>query len=108
MAVLIGPLQTAAVLSFALFAPAAMPAGGADSRPLEVRRRQSRDPLLSTRCLALRCAPEQQAPTLARLPEGEPLQVLRRWQSPEGGEWLQVQVGPGAKVSGRRGWVAAL
>jgi hypothetical protein len=108
MAVLIGPLQTAAVLSFALFAPAAMPAGGAESRPLEVRRRQGRDPLLSIRCLALRCAPEQQAPTLERLPEGEPMQVLRRWQSPQGDQWLQVQVGTGAKASGRRGWIASL
>jgi len=103
-----GPLRVAAVLGFALVAPAALPAGGADRRPVEVRRRQSREPLLLNRSLALRCAPQQQAPALARLPAGEPLRLLRRWQSPQGQQWLQVQAGSAAKVGGRRGWIAAL
>ena len=103
-----GPLRIAAVLGFALVAPAALPAGGADRRPVEVRRRQSRDPMLVTRSLALRCAPEQQAPALARIPAGVPLRLLRHWHSPQGQQWLQVQAGSGAKVEGRRGWIAAL
>jgi hypothetical protein len=104
----LGPLQTAAVLSFALVAPAALPAGGADRRPVEVRRRLSGEPLLASASVALRCAPEQQAPVLTRLPSGEPLQVLRRWRSPRGGQWLQVQTSPAAGEAGRRGWIAAL
>ena len=105
----LGPLQTVAVLGFALVAPAALPAGGAECRPLEVRRRQGREPLLATGCLALRCAPEQQAPVLTQLPSGEPLQVLRRWRSPQGRQWFQVQATPADGAAGRRrGWIAAL
>ena len=105
----LGPLQTVAVLGFALVAPAALPAGGAECRPLEVRRRQGREPLLATGCHALRCAPEQQAPVLTKLPSGEPLQVLRRWRSPQGRQWFQVQATPADGAAGRRrGWIAAL
>lgn len=103
-----GPLRVAAVLGFALIAPAALPAGGADRRAVEVRRRQSQDPLLLNQSLALRCAPQQQAPALARLPAGEPLRLLRRWQSPEGQQWLQVQAASGTGVGSRRGWIPAL
>ena len=103
-----GPLQTAALLSFALFAPTALPAGGADRRPVEVRRRQTHEPLLAIGSLDLRCSPEQQAPVLTRLPSGEPLQVLRRWRSPRGRQWLQVQASTSAGEAGRRGWIAAL
>jgi hypothetical protein len=104
----LGPLQTVAVLSFALVAPTALPAGGADRRPVEVRRRQSGDPLMATGSVHLRCAPEQQAPVLSRFPSGEPLQVLRRWRSPRGDQWLQVQAPLGAGTAARRGWIAAL
>ena len=55
--------QALALLGFALITPAALPAGGADRRLPEVRRRQNSDePLLSTGCLPLRCAPERRAP----------------------------------------------
>jgi len=104
----LGPLQTVAVLGFALVAPAALPAGGADCRPVEVRRRQGREPLLATGCVALRCAPEQQAPVLTQPPSGEPLQVVRRWRSPRGRRWFQVQTNPRVGEVGRRGWIAAL
>ena len=104
----LGPLQTAAVLGFALVAPAALPAGGAERRPVEVRRRQSGEPLLANGTVALRCAPEQQAPVLTRLPSGEQLHVLRRWRSPRGRQWLQVQTSPAAGEAGRRGWITAL
>jgi hypothetical protein len=103
----LGPLQTAAVLGFALFAPAALPAGGAEARAVEVRRRMAREPLLADGSMDLRCAPEQQAPVLTRVPSGEPLQVLRRWRSPRGRQWLQVQVAGAASSGGRRGWIAA-
>ena len=104
----LGPLQTVAVLGFALVAPAALPAGGAECRPVEVRRRQGREPLLATGSVALRCAPEQQAPVLTQLPSGEPLHVVRRWRSPRGRQWFQVQTNPGVGDAGRRGWIAAL
>jgi len=97
--------RMAALLGLALIAPAALPAGGAERRQPELRRRQAGDPLLATGPLALRTAPRQQAPALARLEAGEPLELLRSWWSPSGRRWLQVQTaaGPGAP---RRGWLA--
>ena len=96
----LGAWRWGAVLAFALFAPVALPAGGADRRPLEVRRRNAGEPLLSTHCHALKAAPEQQAPALAQISADQPLRILRRWRQDGGGEWVQVQTGD------RRGWLA--
>ena len=91
----------AALLGFALITPVGLPAGGADRRPLEVRRRCAGDPLLSTQAVALRAAPEQHAPALQQLGPGEPMRVLRSWRGSSGQRWLQVQ------AADRRGWLAA-
>jgi hypothetical protein len=91
----------AALLGLALISPVGLPAGGADRRPHEVRRRSAGDPLLSTRAVALRAAPEQRAPSLQQLGPGEPLRVLRSWRASSGQRWLQVQ------AADRRGWLPA-
>jgi hypothetical protein len=91
----------AALLGFALITPVGLPAGGADRRPHEVRRRSACDPLISTRAVALRASPEQRAPALKQLGPGEPLRVLRGWRASSGQSWLQVQ------AANRRGWVPA-
>ncbi|MEB3234668.1 MAG: SH3 domain-containing protein [Cyanobacteriota bacterium] len=94
------------MLSFALVAPAALPAGGAERRSPEVRRRQAAaEPLLASSALALQCAPQQQAPVLAPVAIGEPLRVLRRWAGDNGQRWLQVELVGGAPGSVRRGWL---
>ena len=98
--------RLAALLGLALIAPAALPAGGAERRQPELRRRQAGDPLLATGPLALRTAPRQQAPALARLEAGDPLELLRSWWSPSGRRWLQVQTAAGPAGSPRRGWLA--
>ena len=93
----------AALLSFALVAPAALPAGGAERRLPEVRRRQqAAEPLASVASLSLRCAPQRHAPVISRAEMGEPLQVLRQWCNPVGERWLRVEL----LSSGRRGWLA--
>ena len=100
-------LRLAALLGFALLAPAALPAGGAERRLPEVRRRQSAlEPLLSSACQSLRCAPERQAPVLARVDAGVPMRVLRQWFSPQGRRWLQVEA---VSACGRpsRGWMSS-
>jgi len=100
-------LRWAALLGFALLAPAALPAGGGERRTPEVRRRQNAfEPLLSASCLALRCAPERQAPVLARVDADVPLRVLRQWLSPRGRRWLQVEISAPPGLSPRRGWLA--
>lgn len=90
-----------AVLAFALFAPVALPAGGADRRQPEVRRRSAGDPLLSTSTQALQAAPDQQAPALAQIHADQPLRLVRAWREHGGEQWVQVQSG------NRRGWLAA-
>lgn len=98
-------LRIATLLGFALMAPTTLPAGGGERRLPELRRRQHlQEPLLSSSCLSLLCAPERRAPVLTRLDTGEPLRVLRRWLSPEGRLWLRVEaVAPCGKPA--RGWL---
>jgi hypothetical protein len=102
------PWRWAALLGFALLAPAALPAGGGDRRLPEVRRRErGAEPLVSGVCLALHCAPEQQAPVLSRIEPGVPVRVLRRWFSPDGQPWWQVEAAPRGDGRTGRGWLRA-
>ena len=89
-----------AVLAFALFAPVSLPAGGADRRLPDLRRRSAGDPLLSTGRQALQAAPDQQAPALALIQADQPLRVVRSWRDQAGEQWLQVESGE------QRGWLA--
>jgi hypothetical protein len=97
--------QALALLGFALVAPAALPAGGGDRRLPEVRRRQSAlDPLLSSTCLNLQCAPQRQAPLLVKVEAGVPLRVVHEWVSPAGRRWLRVEAS--SRGGGpTRGWL---
>ena len=96
----LGAWRWGAVLAFALFAPVTLPAGGADRRLPEVRRRSAGEPLLSTGTQTLQAAPDQQAPALAELTADQPLRLVRRWRNPSGEQWLQVE------AAERRGWMA--
>jgi len=89
-----------AVLAFALFAPVSLPAGGADRRLPDVRRRNAGEPLLSTGRQVLQAAPDQQAPALAQVHPDQPLRVMRSWCDHGGEQWLQVETGE------QRGWLA--
>ena len=97
------------LLGVALLAPAALPAGGAERRQPEVRRRDGTGPLISSGHECLQASPSVSAPPLRRLDLGTPLRVLRRWRCANGDEWLQVQVsaGPGMDQPGKaqRGWL---
>jgi hypothetical protein len=98
-------LTWAALLGFALFAPAALPAGGGERRVPEVRRRASpREPLLNPIRSSLRASPRAQAPVLRPLEAGIPMRVLRTWVEPGGRRWLQVATGAAAGRA-TRGWL---
>jgi hypothetical protein len=93
-------LRTLALLGFALVGPAALPAGGAERRVPEVRRRQQwRDPITAPARIALHCAPQRRAPVIHQVYSGQPLRVMRRWWGDDGRCWLQVE------ASSRRGWL---
>ncbi|MEN9766227.1 MAG: hypothetical protein RLZZ32_187 [Cyanobacteriota bacterium] len=94
-------LRWGAVLAFALFGPIGLPAGGSERRPLELRRRASAEPLMSSGRACLQVSPDRRAPALAHLPAHVPLRVLRRWQTADGEQWLQVE------AESRRGWIAS-
>jgi hypothetical protein len=98
-------LTWAALLGFALFAPAALPAGGGERRLPEFRRRESaQEPLLSLRSSALLASPRRHAPVLTCLEPGIPMRVLRTWLEPGGRRWLQVATaGPSGRQT--RGWL---
>jgi len=97
------------LLGVALLAPAALPAGGADRRQPEVRRREAGGPWLSEADALLQGSPRVAAPTLRRLELGTPLQLLRRWRADNGQEWIQVQVARSAAMPAdaqpQRGWL---
>jgi hypothetical protein len=102
-------LRALALIGFALVGPAGLPAGGAEARMPELRRRQrASEPLSAPRALELRCEPQQQAPVIAQTEAGAPLRPLRRWFAADGERWLQVELPAGADGSirrARRGWL---
>ena len=97
------------LLGVSLFGPVALPAGGAERRLPQVRRQQGRGPLLSGSDCVLQSSPLVAAPALRRLEIGTPLQLLRRWRSDDGLDWIQVKVSSGPaltdSVERQRGWI---
>lgn len=94
----------AALLGFALVAPVSLPAGGAERRAPELRRRAAGEPLLSETRAALTVAPSRRAPVLASVMHAQPLRVLRQWQGNRGERWLMVEASA-VSADRRRGWL---
>lgn len=96
----------AALLGFALVGPISLPAGGADRRQLELRRRLEGEPLLCAARTDLKVAPSCHAPVLARVMQDQPLRILRRWQDRRGARWLMVETAATVAAGDRRrGWM---
>jgi len=86
-------LRALALMGFALIGPVALPAGGADLRVPEIRRRQScTEPLSAPVAIALRCSPQHHAPIIAEAAPGSPLRLLRSWTGITGHQWLHVEI----------------
>ena len=90
------------LLGVSLMAPAALPAGGADRRQPQPRRRAVSGPLHTATDQPLRLSPLTVAPRLSTLKAGSSLRLLRRWSNADGQDWLYVQTLSGAQ---RRGWL---
>ncbi len=80
------------LLGIALLAPVALPAGGAEKSPPQIRRRENFDPLLATSECFLRGAPCKTAPIITDLTVGTPLRILRFWNNSKGQSWMHVHV----------------
>ena len=102
-------LRWSCLLGMALLAPATLPAGGAERRQPEVRRRDYSGPMLAGDGCALKASPMSVAPTLRSVEPGTPMRILREWKCVDGQDWLQVQIshGDGGILVDvvRRGWV---
>ena len=109
-AVRTGTLSTSSVLRWswllgvALMAPAALPAGGADRKEPQLRRRVASGSFHTTCDLPLQLGPLAVAPRLYTLKAGSSLRLLRRWSAADGQDWLHVQTLSGEQ---RRGWLRA-
>ena len=89
-----GPLlRWSWLLGVALMAPADLPAGGAERRQPQIRRRAGSGPLHTPAETALQLSPLSVAPRL---------RPLRRWTDADGQAWLQVQTLSGDP---QRGWI---
>ena len=91
-------------MGVALMAPATLPAGGADRRQPQPRRRAGSGALHTATDQPLRLSPLAVAPHLSTLKAGSPLRLLRRWSAADGQDWLHVQTVSGDQ---RRGWLRA-
>ena len=83
------------VLGIALFAPAALPAGGGERRYSEIRLQQSSNFLLTENVYALYSSPITFAPCLKTLEMGTPIRILDYWESQDSGYWVRVKLSSG-------------
>lgn len=99
-----GPLlRWSWLLGLALIIPADLPAGGAQRRQPQVRRRNGSGPVHTCAETTLQLSPMSVAPPLRPLAAGTSLRLLRRWTSVDGQDWFQVQSLSGGEP--QRGWV---
>ena len=97
------------LLSFALFAPISLPAGGSSQSDRSIRRKYDHGPILAGDNCCLRVSPSVDSASLRTLQVGTPISILRIWNSPEGDYWLQVKLNSLEFVdvigSASRGWI---
>ena len=98
------------LLSFALIAPIALPAGGANKTQLKLINRKEAYICVAGESCFLYPFPSESAESYKNLDLGTSLRVIRLWQNTDGSNWLQVQLSqnsffnaPGLRPS--RGWI---
>ena len=98
------------LLSFALIAPIALPAGGANKTQLKLINRKEADICVAGDSCFLYPFPSESAEPYNNVDLGTSLRIIRLWQNTDGSNWLQVQLSqnsffnaPGLMPS--RGWI---
>ena len=97
------------LLGIALVLPIALPAGGYSRVQQDVLGKECTSSFFSGDKCLLQASPSFKSPKLRILQVGTPLRVLRIWQSPDGDEWVHVQITSHEILelpsSRRRGWL---
>ena len=109
MLAMIFALRWTCVLGIALFLPVALPAGGSEKLQLDYCRYEHSNSLFISDFCFLKASPLIDSPSLRILKIGTPLQVLRRYKSKDGKEWIHVQIVSNERIEFssfvRRGWL---
>ena len=97
------------LLSIALFIPVNLPAGGSERNSFEPITSQENLPFFANKSTKLRVTPYLEAPVLRRIRVGDSIKVLRIWESPNGENWLHIQIIAKGFSSNKaiRGWIIA-
>ena len=94
-------------LCIGLVAPTTLPAGGAQESIIEHRRNNIGSPIIAFREFNLLSSASNKSYVLTRVKLGTPVNVMKVWDSNEGGQWLLVDVlcQNFYQLFYRRGWV---
>ena len=98
------------LLIFALVAPIALPAGGANRKRTEVVYSKGKELCYAGDSCSLKSSPYITSSPLRTIQLGTPLKVIRAWQDENGKNWLQVKLSTFELInlpnsSANRGWI---
>ncbi len=95
------------LLSIALVAPTALPAGGAQESIVQHRRSNIGSPIIALKEFNLLSSASRKSSVLTRIKPGTPVNVMKVWDNNKNGQWLLVNVlcQDFHQLFYRRGWV---
>ncbi len=98
------------LLSFALLAPIALPAGGASRKKDLLSIDDCTGPMLLGSSCKLRAFPSIEGTPVRSIQPGTPIRVLRIWHDQFGSDWLHIQISSIRAIedikSANRGWIS--
>ena len=95
------------LLCIGLVAPTTLPAGGAQESIIQNRRNNIGSPIIAFKEFDLLSSASNNSSILTRVKAGTPVDVMKVWDSKDGGKWLLVNVlcQNFCQLFYRRGWV---
>tara|TARA_Y100001968_G_C19300096_1_gene688597 strand:- start:566 stop:901 length:336 start_codon:yes stop_codon:yes gene_type:complete len=97
------------LLTFALWAPVSLPAGGGSKAAHTIRRINRFGTIVLSENCYLRSSPSIDSLSLRTLPAGMPINIIKTWSSSSGDNWLLVKINSINFTDGvgspRRGWL---
>ncbi len=104
-------LHWSCLLIIALFAPIALPAGGAVSKDDEIIYTKKSIYYFAGESCFLLSSPYSSSPTVCKVELGTPIDIIRYWTNNNGQTWLQVKQSTNSfifrKSNPSRGWINA-